>query len=305
MQRYILKRVGMGLLVLWLVSIFAFALTNLTGDPAVRIAGENASPADIEAVRLAYGFDKPMVQRYIAWVGRAVVGDLGTSYQQKRPVIALLREALPITLTLGVFSLLTALLIATPLAVLGALKPDSAIDRIGLLVTLVGQSMPTMWMSIVMIQVFALGLFWFPISGVEGAKSFVLPSLTLGIAISPVMMRLIRAGMLEVLTSEYIRMARAKGLRSSSIIWKHALRNAVIPAVSVAAVQFGYLLGGSVVVETIFAMQGVGYLAWLSIGLGDLPVVQSIILVTSFFYVLLMIASDLVNAWLDPRLRSR
>ena len=304
MLRYLSKRVGVGLVVLVLVSFFSFALTNIAVDPATALAGEAGSAADIQVLREAYGLDRPIAERYFIWAGHTVRGDLGTSYRQRRPVLDMVVERLPVTLTLGLSSILIAIAIAVPFGVLGAIRRGSWIDRLGLVFSLVGQAMPTMWLSLLLMQYFALALGWFPISGSAGLSSFVLPALTLGIGSAPVISGLIRTGMINVLNADYVRMARAKGLRRTSILWKHALRNAVVPAVSVAAVQFGHLLGGSIVVETIYAMQGVGYLAWSSLAQGDFLVVQAIILLTSVFYVVLVILSDFVNGWINPQLRA-
>lgn len=303
MLGYVIKRLILGLLVMVAISAVVFGLTNSAADPTQAIAGEGASAADIEAIRVAYGFDRPIVERYGVWLSATLHGDLGTSYRQKRPVLDIVLERMPVTMTLGCLALTFAIVLSLPLGVLAALRPNSWIDRLCLGLALLGQAMPTFWFALLGIVVFSVNLEWLPASGSDTLLSYVLPSIALGYYGAPAMMRLTRAGMLDVLDADYIRTARAKGLRRPTIVLKHALRNAILPVVSIAAVQFGFMLGGSIVIETIFAMQGVGYLAWESISLSDLPVVQAIVLLTSALYVLLTLFADIVNAWLDPRIR--
>ena len=303
MWKYAIQRIFVGVLVLLTVSVLAFGLTNAAMDPARAIAGEGATVADIEAIRVAYGFDRPVTTRYLHWLKATLGGDLGESYRQKRPVMAVIGERLPVTLILGCAALAFAILVALPLGIVAALRPNSWIDRLAMVLALVGQAMPTFWFALLGIVVFSVTLGWLPASGADNWRSFVLPAVALGYYAAPTLMRLTRSGMLEVLEADYIRTARAKGLSGSSVVIKHALRNAILPVVAVAAVQFGFMLGGSVVIETIFAMPGLGYLAWESISLADLPVVQAIVLLVAVMYVLLTLLSDVLNAWLDPRIR--
>jgi peptide/nickel transport system permease protein len=206
-------------------------------------------------------------------------------------------------LILGALALSFALVLSIPLGVVAALKPNSWLDRLTLTIAVVGQAMPSFWFALLLIMLFGLTLRWLPISGSETWAHFVMPAVALGYYATPGIMRLTRAGMLEVLASDYIRTARAKGLRAPSVLFKHALRNAVIPVVALAAVQLGFMLGGSVVIETIFALHGLGYLAWESILHNDFPVVQAIVLLISLVYILLTFIADMMNAWLDPRIR--
>ncbi|WP_151449142.1 ABC transporter permease [Lacisediminimonas profundi] len=300
---YSLKRVLIGALVMLAISVLTFGLTNAAMDPAQAIAGNGATAGDVEAIRIAYGFDKPVATRYVQWLKGALSGDLGESFRQKRPVVSVIAERLPVTMVLGTAALLFAIVLALPLGIVAALRPNSWIDRFAMGLALVGQAMPTFWFALLGIVLFSVTLGWLPASGANDWKGFVLPAIALGYYAAPTLMRLTRAGMLEVLEADYIRTARAKGLSRSSVIIKHALRNAILPVVAVAAVQLGFMLGGSVVIETIFAMPGVGYLAWESISLSDLPVVQAIVLMMAVLYVLLTLASDILNAWLDPRIR--
>ena len=204
---------------------------------------------------------------------------------------------------LGALALSFALLLAVPLGVVAAIRPNSLIDRAALGIAVVGQAMPSFWFALTLMLWF--GIYWrvLPITGTASWANFVMPAVALGYYITPAVMRLTRAGMLEVLQSDYIRTARAKGLGLNTVLFKHALRNAIIPVVSLAAVQFGFMLGGSIVIETIFAINGLGFLAWESIQRADLPMMQAIVLVLSIFYIVLTFIADVLNAWLDPRIR--
>lgn len=304
MLAFTFRRLLIGLLVMLAVSAITFTLTNIAADPARSLAGEGATSADVEAIRQAYGFDRPILTRYFDWLQNAVQADLGNSYRQRRPVIDIIGERLPITVTLGALAFGLALVMAIPLGIAAGLRPNSWIDRSALLFALVGQAMPTFWFALLGIVIFSVSLRWLPVSGSATLEHFILPAVVLAYYATPTLMRLTRAGIIEVMGSDYIRTARAKGLRVGKVVLKHALRNAILPLVSVAAVQFGFMLGGSVVIETIFAMQGVGYLAWESISHSDLPVIQAIVLVIAAIYVLLTMAADIINAWLDPRLRA-
>ncbi len=300
---YTLKRFGLAILVTLTVSMITFSLIYLAGDPAAAMAGETASDADIAYLNELYGFDRPLPVQYLEWVTRALQGDLGQSLYFKLPVSELLFDRLPVSLTLGVYSITFAILLSIPLGVAAAMRPNSWIDRVALSISVFGQALPSFWFALLLIVTFAVTFPIFPITGSDTPLHFVLPTIVLGYYATPAVMRLTRTGMLEVLSSDYIRTARAKGLPPAVVLFKHALRNAIIPVVSLAAVQFGFMLGGSIVVESIFALHGAGYLAWESIGRHDLPVVQAIVLVFSVIYIVLTFLSDLLNAWLDPRIR--
>ena len=303
MLAYSLKRLLLAALVVLTVSGITFIMTNAAIDPAKAIAGANATIEDIEALRRSFGFDRPLVIQYLDWLGNALTGNFGESYRLRTPVAELLLDRLPVTMTLGGCALLFALVLSIPLGVVAALKPNSPVDRLALSLSVLGQALPTFWFALMMIILFGIVLRWLPISGSGSWAHFVMPSIALGYYATPAFMRLTRAGMIEVLASDYIRTARAKGLRPTTVLFKHALRNAVIPVVSLAAVQFGFMLGGSVVIETIFALHGVGFLAWESISRSDIPVVQAIVLLISLFYIFLTLLADLLNAYLDPRIR--
>lgn len=293
----------MALLVALTVSFISFGLLYLSSDPAIAMAGETAADEDIEAIRELYGFDRPIMVQYFEWLGKAVSGDLGKSYYFRTSVTGLISERLPTTMTLGLCAIIFAIFLAVPLGVAAAVKPNSFVDRLALFLSVMGQALPSFWFALILIVLMSVQLGILPVSGSDTWKHFVMPTVVLGYYAAPAIMRLTRTGMLEVLSSDYIRTAKAKGLRPPVVLFKHALRNAIIPVVSLAAVQFGFMLGGSIVVETIFALHGAGFLAWESITRNDLPTVQGLILVFSLFYIVLTFLADLLNAWLDPRIR--
>lgn len=303
MLYFLIKRLSLALAVAVTVSIVAFSLLYLAGDPAIAIAGEGATEADIKAVRMQYGFDQPLAIQYLDWLAKAATGDFGESYFFKIPVVDLIAKKMPVTLTLGLLSMVFAVVLSIPLGVVAAVRPNSLLDRTALFISVMGQAMPNFWFALILIVVFAVNLGWLPASGSGTWAHFILPTIVLGSAASPAIMRLTRAGMLEVLATDYIRTARAKGLLPGKILFKHALRNAVIPVVALSAVQLGFMLGGSVIIESIFALNGAGFLAYESISRNDFPVVQALILLFSLLYVLLTLLADLANAWLDPRIR--
>jgi peptide/nickel transport system permease protein len=303
MLGYLIKRLGLAMLVALTVSIIAYMLLYLSGDPALAIAGEGARQADIDLIRKTYGFDRPLIVQYGDWLLKLLTGDLGVSMYFKTDVAPLIFSKLSTTLLLAVYALAVALAIAVPLGVLAAIYKNSWIDRLCLAVAVVGQAMPNFFFALILIMLFSISWRLLPVSGSGTWQHFVMPAITLGYYAAPAFMRLIRAGMIEVLSADYIRTARAKGLPTNTVIFKHALRNAIVPVVALAAVQLGFLLGGSIVIETIFALDGLGYLAYQSITFKDYPVTQIIVLLLSVIYILLTLASDVANAWLDPRIR--
>jgi peptide/nickel transport system permease protein len=303
MLAFALKRLGLAVLVAFTVSLLSFGLLFLSGDPAAAVAGEGATDADIAAISAFYGFDRPFIVQYGEWLWKAVHGDFGQSYYFQLPVASLIADRLSITMTLGLCAITFALVTAIPLGVAAAVRPNSIVDRVALFISVMGQAMPSFWFGLLLIVLFAIKLGWLPPSGTESWKNFVMPTVVLGYYAMPAIMRLTRAGMLEVLHADFIRTARAKGAGEWRVLFKHALRNAIIPVVSLAAVQMGFMLGGSIVVESIFALHGAGFLAWESISRNDLPTVQALILIFSMFYIAFTLLSDLLNAWLDPRMR--
>ncbi|MGV7032961.1 ABC transporter permease [Methylobacterium symbioticum] len=304
MLSFALRRILVALAVAVTVSVASFMLLHLSGDLATAIAGPEATGEQIAAIRVQHGLDQPLLAQFVAWAGKALQLDFGNSFYFRERVSDLILARLPVTLTLGVVALCVALFVAIPLGVLAAVRRDTWVDRLALAVSVLGQAMPSFWFGLTLIMVFAVNLRWLPVSGNATWKHFVLPAVALGYYAMPAVMRLTRNGMLEVLASDYVRTARAKGLPPRKVLIRHALRNAVIPVIALAAVQFGFMLGGSIVIEAVFSLQGLGQLAWESIARNDFPVVQAIVLVLAMIYIALTLAADLLNALLDPRLRS-
>ncbi len=300
---YFLKRLGVAVLVALTVSVLTFSLIYLSGDPAMALAGEEATEADIALIRRVYGYDQPIIVQYWDWLTRALQGDLGRSHYLKEDIADVIFTRLPNTLILAACAITFALVLAIPLGVAAAIRPNSLIDRFALTVAVVGQALPSFWFALILIFFLGIQLRWLPITGTDSWMNFIMPAIALGYYVTPGVMRLTRAGMLEVLQSDYIRTAKAKGLRPIRVLFKHALRNAIIPVVSLAAVQFGFMLGGSIVIETIFSINGLGFLAWETIQRADLPMMQAIVLVFSIFYIVITFLADLLNAYLDPRIR--
>ncbi|MDN3564024.1 ABC transporter permease [Paeniroseomonas aquatica] len=305
MLKFALRRLVLALLVALTVMTLSFALTRVSGDLAISIAGASATEQDVALIRHAYGLDRPLAVQFLDWVGRAAVGDFGESYFFKARVSDLILERMPITLTLGLTGLAIALVVSIPLGVLAAVRENSWIDRLVQLFAMIGQAMPSFWLGLILMITLGLNLGWLPISGTGSWQHYVMPGIVLAFSAIPALTRLTRSGMIQALGSDYIRTARAKGLSRLSILGKHALRNAAIPVVSIAAVQLGFMLGGSIVIETVFALHGVGFLAWESISKNDFPVVQAVVLVLALIYIALTMAADLLNGLLDPRLRAQ
>jgi glutathione transport system permease protein len=300
---YTLKRLALAALVAFAVSVLAFVLVRLTGDVAIAIAGEGARAEDIAAVRQQYGLDRPLVVQYVEWLGRTLTGDFGQSLYFKTPVTELIGDKIQTTALLALLSIAFALILSIPLGVMAAVWQNSWIDRLCLGLAVAGQALPNFFFALCLIMVFSIGLGWLPVSGADSWWHFIMPTVALGYYVTPPFMRLVRAGMIEVLNADYIRTARAKGLPPVTVVLRHALRNALVPVVALTAVQLGFLLGGSIVIETVFALDGLGYLAYQAIAQKDFPVIQAVLLILSVAYVLLTLGADLVNAWLDPRIR--
>jgi len=303
MLAFIAKRLLLTALIVAVTSMVAFSLVHLSGDPAVAMAGENASPADIEAIRKSYGFDRPIAEQYLGWVVRFAGGDFGRSHYLKVDVADVLPEHLRVTATLGLLALAFALLLSIPLGVLAALRPNSAVDRVALTIAVAGQALPSFLFALGLIYFFGVYLRWLPISGDATWAHFILPAIALGYYAAPAIMRLTRSDMIEALQSDHVRTARAFGLSAWRVVIRHALRHAIIPVVSLSAVQLGFMLGGSIVIETVFSLKGIGFLAWESIQRADIEVIQAILLTVSAAYALVTLAADVLNAALDPRIR--
>jgi ABC-type dipeptide/oligopeptide/nickel transport system permease component len=300
---YLRDKLLLSALVLLTVSLIGFALLRLSGDLAASPAGDNASLEQIAALRHELGLDRPLLVQYGQWLADALRGDLGKSFFTHEPVGTLFLDRIGVTATMAGLALVLALLISLPLGVISALRPNSWIDRGSSALALTGQAMPGFWLGLMLISFFGVTLRWLPISGSSTPAHFVLPVTVLAISAVPALTRLMRSGMLEVLEQDYIRTARSKGLPAWLIMLRHAMRNAILPVVSLSAVQLGALLGGSVIVETVFAIEGIGLLTYRSIQRNDFPVVQAMLIFVSVCYVVLTLLADLLNAWLDPRLR--
>jgi ABC-type dipeptide/oligopeptide/nickel transport system permease component len=300
---FLLRRGLISILVALTVSVIGFGLLRLSGDLATVLAGETATPEDIARVAAQHGLDRALPVQYLDWLQRALQGDLGRSIFTNEPVMEMIVGRLGVTVTLAVSALILSMALAVPLGVLAATHPNSWIDRTALGIAVCGQAVPSFWLSLLLIYLFGVLLGWLPISGSESWQHFVLPILVLGLVTMPAKMRLTRTGMIDALAADYVRTARAKGLAPRSVLFKHALRNAILPVVSVAAVSLGFLLSGAVIVESVFALNGIGSLAYHSILRVDFPVVQSILVFLAFCYILLTLIADLINARLDPRIR--
>jgi ABC-type dipeptide/oligopeptide/nickel transport system permease component len=274
-----------------------------TGDLALTIGGMEASPEEVAKIKAFYGFDRGLVTQYADWAWRVLHGDFGSSFFSHEDVFSMIVHRLPVTVTLAIASLVVAILIALPLGMLSANRPGSMLDSVCLMVGVLGQAMPSYWSALLLMLLFGVKLQILPISGTDSWKSFVLPTLALGWFVMPVLLRLTRAGMIEAMSSDYVRTARAKGLPRRTVLTKHALRNAILPVVSVTTVQFGLLLSGSIVIESVFALNGIGLLAWNAIQRSDFPVIQAIVIIVAVLFVVLNLVADLTNGWLDPRIR--
>ena len=302
MLRFVLGRLLMMALVALTVSFIGFGLLRLSGDLATVLAGETASAADVARVARQYGLDQPLYVQYLDWAGKALRGDLGTSLFTREPVTDLIMARIGVTITLAFSALAISLIFAVPLGVVAAMRKNTWVDRAVLTFSVLGQAIPSFWLGLLLIYLFGVTLRWLPISGSDTSAHFILPTITLALATMPALMRLTRTGMIDALASDYIRTAWAKGLLPLPVLFKHALRNAILPVVSLSAVLLGFLLGGSVIVESVFALNGIGLLAFDSIKRIDFPVVQSILVFLSFCYIFLTLLSDLINAKLDPRI---
>jgi peptide/nickel transport system permease protein len=302
----ILTRLGSALVVVLGVCTLVFLLIHLVpGDPVEAMLGERAQAADRAALQAALGLDLPLWEQYRRYLLGLLRLDLGQSFLDQRPVAAILGERLPATLRLAAAALGIALGLALPLGVLAARLRGTALDSAAMTLSLLGVSIPNFWLGPLLILVFSLWLGWTPVSGDETALSIVLPAITLGTALAAVLARMVRASLLEVLYEDYVRTARAKGLGETAVLWRHALRNAWLPVLTVIGLQLGGLLAGAVITETVFAWPGIGSLLVESIKARDFPVVQGCVLLISLSYVLVNALTDLAYAWIDPRIGNR
>jgi peptide/nickel transport system permease protein/oligopeptide transport system permease protein len=304
MTTYLLRRILIALPTLLGVVVLVFLMVRLApGDPAVLLAGEFATPETLEAIRARYGLDRSLPEQFLIYLEALLRGDLGESARSRRPVLEELKTYFPNTLELASAAILVAVLTGIPLGVLAALRPGSGLDLSVMVLALLGVSMPVFWFGLLAILIFSVGLGWFPVAGKGTLAHLVLPAITLGINATALLARMTRGTLLEVLSQDYIRTARAKGLAERVVIFKHALRNALIPVVTVVGLEFGTLLSGAVITETIFAWPGLGQLLVGSILARDYPVVQGAVLLVAISFVLINLLVDLLYAAIDPRVR--
>ena len=304
MLNYFASRIISAFIVVLGVSCLVFFFIHLIpGDPIEVMLGESAQPADREALRQALGLDQPVLTQLGQYLTNLAQFDLGVSLHSKQPISEVLWQRIPATVELALAGLLVALVIAFPLGIIAALKRDTGWDHSAMTVSLLGVSIPNFWMGPLLILVFSIGLGWLPVSGRDEATSIILPALTLGTAMAAILSRMIRSTLLEVLGEDYIRTARAKGLSGTKVVLRHALRNAMLPIITLISLQLGTLLGGAVITEIVFAWPGVGQLTIEAIQKRDYPVLQACILLISLSYVVVNTLTDLVYGALDPRVR--
>lgn len=303
MVRTIAVRLAQAVPALVGVSLIAFILLQLSGDPSYTLLPPEATDEQRAAFRQSYGLDQPLPIQYLRYVGRLIQGDLGTSFSYREPALSVVFRRFPNTLQLALIAIILAIVIAVPLGVLAAVNRGTVVDRMTMLIALVGQSVPTFWLGMLLVLVFAVGLRWLPASGQGSVANFVLPTVTLTVWIIALLARLTRSEMLEVLNQDYLRTARAKGLHEWAIVIRHGLRNASIPIATVIGLQFGGLMGGAVMTEMIFAWPGLGTLILDSILKKDYPVVLAGIWVVALSFIAINLLIDIVYTYLDPRLR--
>jgi len=302
--RYSVKRVLIGIPVILFVSLFIFLLMQmLPGDPIKLIAGERVTPERIEELRRSWGLDQPVYIQYFYWLSHVMTGDFGYSYVTRLPVSLLIWSRLPYTIQLTFTALVLSYVFGIPIGVVAALKRGTAVDNITIGVATFFYSMPTYWLGLILMLTFGLYLRWFPISGSSSLESMVLPLLTLTLPYVAMSARIVRTEMLEVLTEDYVRTAWAKGLPFRRVILRHALRNALIPLTVMFFLDLPWIIGGAVIVESVFAWPGMGSLLYKSILKQDYPVVQALVLVITILTVVCNILGDIVSAFLDPRIR--
>jgi peptide/nickel transport system permease protein len=263
----------------------------------------SATEEDYANARKYLGLDRPYVEQYLSFVGRALIGDFGTSLRARRPVMELIQERLPNSLRLAAFAMTVSLAMAFPLGILAAVKKGSGLDRTMQVIAVLGQSLPTFWVAIVLVEFVAGRWQWLPAGGISGFTSYILPGFTLGWFVVAGLMRLLRSGMLEVLDSEYVKLARVKGVVERRVIWVHALKNALIPVVTFAGIYFAILVTTAIVVETVFAWPGLGRLAYEGITSRDFPVIQAVVLTTAAIVAVVNLTVDCLYAVIDPRIR--
>jgi peptide/nickel transport system permease protein len=300
---YLAKRLAWTLLVLLGISGIVFVVVHLSGDPAALYMSPEGTKEDYQILRTALGFDRPLPEQYGLFLWRAVHGDFGRSLRHQQPTLPLVLARLPATLTLTAAAMMLALVLALPLGLLSAIRRKSILDTGGMMFALAGQCMPTFWLGILLILIFAVQLRWFPVYGGEGPMAIVLPAVTLGVWAMARTARITRSSMLDVLPQDFLRTARAKGLGEGAVVLRHALRNCAIPIVTALGLELGNLLGGAVITEAVFAYPGIGRLAVEAVINKDVPLIEAVVLTVGAAVLLLNILIDVVYVALDPRIR--
>ncbi len=304
MVGYVLRRVVLAVFVLWGVATAVFLVVRVVpADPALLIAGTDASPEQLAQVREGLGVDRPLIVQYGSFLGGALTGDLGESYHTKEPAMQLIADVFPNTALLAVLACLLALALAFPLGLFAALRVNRSVDRLVTTGSLFTQSLPNFWIGVVLLLVFSRTLKWLPSTGLEGPKNLILPTIVLALPFVSVLTRMIRNGLLEVMGEGYVQTARAKGLSERVVVFQHAVRNAAIPVVTIVGLQFGTLLGGAAVTESVFSFPGIGRLLVTSIQQREYNVVQGCVLVIAAVFVVINLVVDLAYGFLDPRVR--
>jgi len=303
MGLYILRRVYQALIVFFVVTGIVFSILHISGDPLALLMPPDAPPTEVEAMRRTLGLDQPLVVQYGLFLRNAVQGNLGVSYHHGQPALKLVLERLPASLELVITTIMISLVLAVPIGVLAASRRGKLVDRVSLLGSLVGISAPPFWIGIAFILVFSVELQWLPSSGRGTWAHLVLPATSLALYRLALFIRLIRAGMLDIMTMDFIRTARSKGVSEKKVIYKHALKNTLIPFVTIAGMQMGSLLAGAIVTEKVFAWPGMGRLFLEAIGVMDFPVIIAWALVTATIFLTLNLVVDVIYVWLDPRIR--
>ena len=302
--RFLVRRALLTIPVLLGVATLVFSLIHLVpGDPAQAMLGDGASPRDIAELRTNLGLDRPLTAQYATFLRHAVTGDLGTSFRTGQPVTQMIAERVPATAELALAAMTVAILLALPLGIIAAVRKNTFVDHAAMTFSLAGISIPNFWLGPLLAIVFSVELGWLPVSGRGTVAHLVLPALSLGLALSAILARMTRASLLEELGELYVRAARARGVSPSAAVLGHALRNSLIPLVTIVALQFGAVLTGAVITETIFAWPGIGRLLIQSIGFRDYPMVQGCILLIAVTYVSVNLLTDVLYGVLDPRIR--
>ena len=303
MSRYVIVRLLEGVIALLVASIIVFALGRMTGNPVWLMGGEDASAEDIAILTKYLGLDRSLPEQYWIFISHVVRGDFGNSLRYRVPVIDFILTCAPATLKLTAMSMIISILISIPAGVLGAIKRERWPDTGGKIFAIIGQAMPPFWLGLILIQLFAVKLGWLPAGGTGDFKYWILPAFTLGLHSTAGALRFTRSAMIDVLGTDYVRLARIKGLRERLVIWKHALRNALLPVVTFYSMIFARKLMGTVVVETIFGWPGLGRLAYQSVMYRDFPMMQGLILTFVGIFLVVNLITDLVYCYLDPRIR--